>query len=70
MSHFLREEKQTGFGGENLKRTDHLKDLGVCRLIILKCIPKKWVGMVWTAVNWRTVAPNVGLFEHVFYKIR
>jgi hypothetical protein len=42
----------TGFWWGELMERDHLEDLGVCGMIILKLISKKvgWEGMDWIAL--------------------
>ena len=46
------EEVHTGFWWRDLMGGDHLEDLGVDGMIILKCIFKNWDGETWTGLIW------------------
>ena len=45
----------TGFWWENHKQRDKLKDLDLGRRVILKCVSKKWNGIV----DWVDLAQDV-----------
>jgi hypothetical protein len=57
--------RHTGFSLGEVRGRDHLEDLGVDGSIILKCIFKKWVGVVdWIALTqdlyrWRALVNTV-----------
>jgi hypothetical protein len=54
------ERRIRGFGGGNLRETDHLGDTGVDGRIILRWIfRKKYVG-VWTGSSWVKIRTNGG----------
>jgi hypothetical protein len=50
----------TGFWWEDLRERDHVKDLGVDRRIMLKCIFKKWDGEAWTGLIWLRIGTSNG----------
>jgi hypothetical protein len=50
MQHVYGEERFTVFWWGNLRKRDHLKDLGFDGRTILKYIYKNWVGESWTGL--------------------
>ena len=51
----------TGFCWEDLSEGDHLEDPGIDgKIIILKCIFKKWDGEVWTGLLWLRLGTGGG----------
>jgi hypothetical protein len=57
-----RGEVHPGFRWANLKERDHLEDLGIQWMIILKCIFKKCDGLEW--MIWLVIAKGAGSFEY------
>jgi hypothetical protein len=53
------ERRIQGFGGKNLRKGYHLKDLGVDGGIILIFIFKKWMG-AWTGLIWLRIGTDRG----------
>jgi hypothetical protein len=49
------------FLGEDLMERNHLEDIGVNRMIILKCIFKKWNGEACTGLIWLKIGTGGGL---------
>jgi hypothetical protein len=49
-----------GFGWGDLRERDHLKDLGVDGMIILKRFFKKWDGEAWTGLLWLRIGTGSG----------
>jgi len=45
-------EVHTGFWWGNVGERNHLEDLSLCGTIIMKLIPKKWHGEIWTGLHW------------------
>jgi len=52
---------RTMFWLENLKRRDHLEDLGVDGKVILEWILGKYGGKVWTGFVWFNAGTSDGL---------
>jgi hypothetical protein len=53
-----KDEKYTKIYEGELKRREHLEDLGVDWTIILKLILKNYNGGVWNRINWLTIASS------------
>jgi hypothetical protein len=45
-AHRGKQKCKQGFGGKILRKRDHFEDIGVAGRIILKCIFKKWNGVM------------------------
>jgi hypothetical protein len=50
----------TGFWWGDLRRRDHLKDMGIDGRMILKWIFKKWDGEAWTRLLWLRIVIGGG----------
>jgi hypothetical protein len=50
----------TGFCWGDVRKGDHLKDLGVDGRIILNWIFKNWGGEAWTGLVWLRLGTRVG----------
>jgi hypothetical protein len=51
----------TGFWWGYVMEREHLGDVGVCGMIILKLILKKWEGEAWTGLVWLRIGRGGGL---------
>jgi len=49
-----------GFWWDNLRKRDHLEDIGVDGRIILKFILKTWDGEEWTGLMWLRITTGDG----------
>jgi hypothetical protein len=56
-----RGEVNTEFWCRNLMGRDHMEDLGVDGMVILKCIFKMWNGEEWTGLSWLRIRTGGGL---------
>jgi hypothetical protein len=55
---FLNRNPHRGFGRRNLKKSDHLEDVGLDGRIILKYILKKQDERAWTGFTWFRMGRN------------
>jgi hypothetical protein len=61
VTHMGREEVHTWFWWGNLRKRDHLEDLGVGDRIILKCVFRKCHWGEWTGLIWLRIGTGGGL---------
>jgi hypothetical protein len=54
-------EVHAGFSWGDLMKRNHLEELGVDGMIILKRIFKKWDGETWTELLWLRIGTGGGL---------
>jgi hypothetical protein len=54
------ERCNTGFSWEYLRERNHLKDLSVDGIVILRRILKQWDGEAWTGLNWLRIRTGGG----------